>query len=233
MRSSSSGFFKEQLRRNRDAAHYQSVIPHHIKSEHDAKAYLLRIDSLDGNIQSLGDVLDGLVAFRDDTDGARNGLRCDRVVAGDHDNLDTCAAALGHGVGHGGARRINHRDESHESQLLEREVDVFAVEGITNGELVGGQLQIGEANDALAQTAEFHVSRVEVGLPLLVERDLLAVDEDGRGALEDALGRALHAKQIAGIIRILRLVDGHLDSRVRDRRKVKGLSDAKEVRVGV
>ena len=64
-------------------------------------------------------------------------------------------------------------------------------------ELVFGQIEIGESQDSLAEGAESGVGLVELGLPLIrPDLQLLSVDEDGDGALEDALRSTFHAQQV-------------------------------------
>lgn len=132
------------------------------------------------------------------------------MIAGDHDDLDTGRAALGHGVGHRGPRRVDHRHEADEAQALGREVGVVAVELVALGELVGRQHEVAEAEDTLAEAAELEVSVVEGLLHLLVEDLLLAADEDGGAAVEDTLGGALHHQQVPRVVRVVRLVDRDL-----------------------
>lgn len=57
--------------------------------------------------------------------------------------LDAGGAAFAHGVGHGGARRIDHGDEAQEAEPLGGEVRVVAVEGEPSGEM--GRRQTGVA----------------------------------------------------------------------------------------
>ena len=84
------------------------------------------------------------LTFGDDADALGDGLGGDGVVAGDHDDLDAGRAALGDGVGHGGTRRVNHRHQADEAQVLQREVDLVAVERIVARELVARQKEVAE-----------------------------------------------------------------------------------------
>lgn len=59
-------------------------------------------------------------------------------------HLDAGGAALAHGVGHGGARRVDHGHEADETQLLRGEVHLLRVEGEALGELVVGQVVVAE-----------------------------------------------------------------------------------------
>uniref|UniRef100_A0A8C6Z9J7 Uncharacterized protein n=1 Tax=Nothoprocta perdicaria TaxID=30464 RepID=A0A8C6Z9J7_NOTPE len=59
-------------------------------------------------------------------------------------HLDAGAAALAHGVGHGGARRVDHGHEPHEAEVVGGEVDVVAVEGEALGVLLLGQVEVAE-----------------------------------------------------------------------------------------
>ena len=146
----------------------------------------------------------------DDADGFGNGFGSDRMVAGDHDDLDTGRAALGYGVGHGRTRRVDHRHEADEAQALGREVRVVAVELEAYGELVGRQHEVAEAEHSLTEAAELEVGVVERLLHLLVEDLLLAADEDGGAAVEDTLRSSLHHQQVTRVIRIVRLVNRDL-----------------------
>lgn len=59
--------------------------------------------------------------------------------------LDAGGATFTHGVGHGGARRVDHGDEAQEAELLGGEVHVVAVEGIASRELGRRQVQVAKA----------------------------------------------------------------------------------------
>lgn len=45
------------------------------------------VDFIDWNVQACGDVLNSLVALRDDTHTLSNGLSCDWVITSYHDDL--------------------------------------------------------------------------------------------------------------------------------------------------
>lgn len=45
------------------------------------------VDFIDRNVQACGDVLNSLVALRDDTHTLSNGLGCDWVITSYHDDL--------------------------------------------------------------------------------------------------------------------------------------------------
>ena len=81
----------------------------------------------------------------DDADTLGDGLGRDGMVAGDHDDLDACRAALGHRVRHGGTRRVNHRHEADEAQALQREVDLVRVERVVARVLVARQRVVTES----------------------------------------------------------------------------------------
>jgi len=59
-------------------------------------------------------------------------------------HLDAGGAALAHGVGHGGARRVDHGHEAHEAQVVRLEVNVVRVERKALRELVLGQEDVAE-----------------------------------------------------------------------------------------
>ena len=59
-------------------------------------------------------------------------------------HLDARTAALLHGVGHGSSGRVNERHETHESELVDREVDVVRVILVLRGEWRAQHL-VGEA----------------------------------------------------------------------------------------
>ena len=80
----------------------------------------------------------------------------------------------------------------------------------TFGELVEGQIEITESEDALSESSQFHVGGVEGVLQLVIQRLLLSVDEDGRALLQDALGSALHGHVVATVVLVLVVVDRHL-----------------------
>jgi len=91
-----------------------------------------RVDFIDAQSESDGDVLDGLVVLRDDADALGDRLGRDRVVAGHHDHLDAGRPALGDGVRHGRSRRVDHRHQTDEPQPGQREVLCVRVERITD-----------------------------------------------------------------------------------------------------
>lgn len=59
--------------------------------------------------------------------------------------LDASGAAFTHSVGHSGARRINHGDETQKTELLCGEVCVVAVEGESLRKLGWRQIQVAES----------------------------------------------------------------------------------------
>uniref|UniRef100_A0A452H1R5 Uncharacterized protein n=1 Tax=Gopherus agassizii TaxID=38772 RepID=A0A452H1R5_9SAUR len=59
-------------------------------------------------------------------------------------HLDASAAALAHGVGHGGPGRVDHGHEPHEAEVLGGEVHVVAVEGEALGILFLGHVEVTE-----------------------------------------------------------------------------------------
>lgn len=62
----------------------------------------------------------------------------------------------------------------------------------------------------LAQATELKVGVLEGLLHLLVQRLLLALQQDGGTAVQDALGSALHHQQVPVVIGVLSLMDGEL-----------------------
>ena len=124
--------------------------------------------------------------------------------------FDSGGAALGHGVGYGGAGRIDHGHESDEAQSGQRKVGIISVERVAFGIFVEWQHEVAESQDALAQSAQFHVGHVEGILQLIVQRFLFSVDENSRTAFQDPLGSALHDQDVTAVVLVLVLVDRHL-----------------------
>jgi hypothetical protein len=125
--------------------------------------------------------------------------------------LDTSRSALGDSIRHSSTRRINHGHETNESESRGGEVGVLSVELEAHGVLVRGQQEVAETEHTLSQTAELEVGVVESLLHFLVENLFLAVDEDGVAAVEDTFRGALHDQNLAGVVGVLVLVDGHLE----------------------
>lgn len=71
----------------------------------------------------------------------------------------------------------------------------------------------------LAQAAQLQVGILEGILHLLVQRLLLALEQDGAAAVQDPLGGPLHHQQVPGLGRVGVLVNGQLER--------KGCSDEK------
>ena len=67
----------------------------------------------------------------------------------------------------------------------------------------------------LAQATELEVGILEGLLHLFIQRLLLAVQQDGGAAVQDALGGALHHQQVPVVIGVLSLVDGELQTEQR------------------
>merc|ERR1712038_1811552 len=126
------------------------------------------VDLADGYVEASGDILDGLVALRDDSDTLSDGLGCDWMIAGDHDDLDSSGAAFTDGIRYGSTGRINHGHKTNESQAGEREVLLISVEGVALGVLVSRQHVVTESEHTLSQPPELHVGGVEGLLPLVV-----------------------------------------------------------------
>merc|ERR1719394_2016917 len=147
----------------------------------------------------------------DDAHRPGNRLGSDGVVASHHDDLDSSRPALGHGVRHGSPGRIDHGHQADEAEAVEGEVLLVRVEGVADGVLVGRQGEVAEAEDTFTGTAELHVGRLEVVLPLLSQGKVLAVDADGGAPLEDPLRGALHHHHVALVVGVARLVDGDLE----------------------
>lgn len=68
---------------------------------------------------------------------------------------------------------------------------------------------------ALAQAAELEVGVLEGLLHLFIQWLLLAVQQDGGAAVQDALGGALHHQQVPVVIGVLCLMDGKLRTKPR------------------
>lgn len=62
----------------------------------------------------------------------------------------------------------------------------------------------------LAKATELEVGILEGLLHLLVQRLLLALEQDGGAAVQDALWGTLHHQQVPVVVRVLGLVDGEL-----------------------
>lgn len=103
------------------------------------------VDLTDRNIKPSGDVFHCLVSLRDDADALSDGLGRDWMVTGHHNDFDTGWAAFAHGVGYGGPRRVDHRHQTHEAQVICLEVDVIRVKGESFGVFVIGQKQVAES----------------------------------------------------------------------------------------
>lgn len=84
-------------------------------------------------------------------------------------HLDTSRSALGDSIGYGSSRRVNHTHEADKSQVIYGEVDIIGVELVSDGVLVGGQLQVAKAEHALAQAAQLEVRVVEGLLHFLIQ----------------------------------------------------------------
>ena len=66
---------------------------------------------------------------------------------------------------------------------------------------------------SLAQASQLQVGVLEGLLHLLVQGGLLALDQDGGAAVQDPLRRALHHQQVAGLARLVVVMDGELRGR--------------------
>ena len=121
---------------------------------HDSSLGLAGVYLLDGNVESVGDVLHGLIAFTDDTDGLGDGLGSDGMVTSNHDNLDTGRSALGNGVGDSSSGGIDQGDEANEAEGVHGEVAVVRVEWEADGVLVSRQAVVTETKHTLAETCE-------------------------------------------------------------------------------
>src|SRR5512142_1516738 len=157
------------------------------------------IDFRDGNIQTLGNIFDGFVAFGNDTDRFGNSLGSDGMITSDHYNFNTGRTALGYGIGYSGTGRINHGHETNETQVIDGEVDVVSVEFEASGVFVGGQHEVTETQDTFTQTSQFHVGVVESFLHLFVQDLFFAVDENGGATFQDTFGGTLHDEQVTWI----------------------------------
>lgn len=111
----------------------------------EGNSQLLAMTRYHSNSWAMTSTLKTWLTFRDDSHRLGNSLGRDRVVTSDHDDLDTGWPALGHCVGHGRTGRVNHGHEADESQALDREVGVVAVELEAQGELVAGHEQVTES----------------------------------------------------------------------------------------
>ncbi len=142
---------------------------------------------------------------------SNDGLNAERNKRGKFRfTFNSGGTALGNGVGHGSAGRINHGNESDEAESSQREVGIVSVESVSLGELVQGQESVAKAQDSLAETAQLHVGRVESVPHLVVQRLLNAVEQDGRANVQDALGRSLHGQKVAAVVLVLIVVQRHL-----------------------
>lgn len=59
---------------------------------------------------------------------------------------------------------------------------------------------------SLSQSSQVHVRGLEGFFPLLVQRQLLTLNQDGGAAVQDPLWRSLHHQQVAQVQRVLQLV---------------------------
>src|SRR5699024_8500304 len=76
-------------------------------------------------------------------------------------------------------------------------VAFLSIEWVAFRVLVGGKLEVTEADDTLAKSTQFQVGGVKSVLHLVVQNLLLAIDKNGSASFEDSLRRAFHAQQIA------------------------------------
>lgn len=68
----------------------------------------------------------------------------------------------------------------------------------------------GLTQHTFAQASQAEIGSLEGLTPLLVQRQFLALDEDGATALQHALGGALHHQHVPRVPRVLQRVDGQL-----------------------
>ena len=132
----------------------------------------------DGNVQPGGDVLNGFVALRNDTHTFGDGLGCDWMITGYHDDLDTGRPAFAHGVGDGGPRGIDHGHETDEGEISDGEVALFGVELVSLGVLFGVEVLVAETEDALSAASQVHVGGLEVLFPLVGQFDDFSLVHD-------------------------------------------------------
>lgn len=87
----------------------------------------------------------------------------------------------------------------------------------------------GLTKHAFTQASQAKVGSLESLPPLLVQRQLLALDEDGATAFQHALRGALHHQHVPGVPRVLQCVDGQLRARkgkvLRTRTRGRGLGE--------
>ncbi len=75
--------------------------------------------------------LEILIGFeRDNTNLLGNGSSSGRLVASDHDDLDTCGLALLDGEGHRFLGGVHQRDQTHEDEVFHGEVEVVGRGGV-------------------------------------------------------------------------------------------------------
>lgn len=83
----------------------------------------------------------------------------------------------------------------------------------------------GLTQHAFAQASQAEVGSLEGLAPLLVQRQLLALDEDGATALQHALRSPLHHQHVPRVPRVLQSVDGQL--RAGEGAKGRGLGEGR------
>ena len=82
----------------------------------------------------------------------RNGGKIDQLQ--NREYLDASPLTEPDSLGHPGARRIDHRNQTEEAKILHGEVDVLRVEVVANRKLSFVQLEIAEAQHSLAKTSQ-------------------------------------------------------------------------------
>ncbi len=119
-------------------------------------------------------------------------------------------AALGDGIGYGGARRIDHGNETNEAKASQWEVGIVSVESVSLGEFVQWQKSVAETENTFAQTSQLHVGRVESVPHLVVQRFLNAVEQDGRANVQNPFGSSFHGQKVSSVVLVFIVVNRHL-----------------------
>ncbi len=115
----------------------------------------------------------------------------DRVVAGDHADVDAGGQGAGDGVLGLGAQRVDDADQRHEQQVVHGTHRVAD----RRGHRVGIEATHGERQHPQALLRQPLVRREQVVAPF-VDRHLLAVPQHVGAAVEHHVGRTLHRREV-------------------------------------
>lgn len=162
------------------------------------------------NAQSRRDVFGRFVAFGNDADASGNRFGGDRMVAGDHNDLDAGSVAARHCVRHRSPGRIRQRYQAEEAEVGLRKVLLVSVERVSDREFLQRQSLVADANQPLAHAADFQEGVMEGLTPGARQALFSSVDEHRRASVEDSLRSTQHHQQVAWVSWVVHLVNWHL-----------------------